>query len=84
MILGHSGKAFNRWSEILALSLSRIEALIDFGEDERLEAEVLHKVVLDVTRLRDEIRSSLESQIGSIIRTGVQLAIVGPPNAGKT
>lgn len=37
---GKSGEVLRGWSEVVARSLARLEALIDFGEDEHLEDEV--------------------------------------------
>ncbi|KAI0786462.1 tRNA modification GTPase GTPBP3 [Abortiporus biennis] len=64
--------------------LSLVEALIDFSEDDVEEG------VHDEARTRARrIVASIETQLsnfhrGEILRSGVKLAIFGPPNAGKS
>ncbi|KAF5363775.1 hypothetical protein D9756_000881 [Leucocoprinus leucothites] len=60
--------------------LAQVEALIDFGEgedleDARKEAEVL------LARIQSHLT---DNRRGEIIRSGIKLAIFGPPNAGKS
>ena len=39
----------------------------------------------NVIELRDAIQNHLnDSRVGEIVRSGVRVAIVGPPNAGKS
>ncbi|GAA6052205.1 tRNA modification GTPase MSS1, mitochondrial [Rhodotorula toruloides] len=62
-----------------------IEALIDFGEDEGISEGVYQEAKDKVVWLRDRITKYLDDgRRGEIIRSGIHLAIVGPPNAGKS
>ncbi|BGP29443.1 mitochondrial splicing system protein [Rhodotorula toruloides] len=62
-----------------------IEALIDFGEDEGISEGVYEQAKDKVVWLRDRISKYLDDgRRGEIIRSGIHLAIVGPPNAGKS
>ncbi|GAA5885049.1 hypothetical protein JCM6882_007209 [Rhodosporidiobolus microsporus] len=82
---GHIGKAYDsmRASAIEAMAL--VEALIDFGEDEGISEGVFEQAREKVLSLRRLITKHLDDgRRGEIIRQGIQLAIVGPPNAGKS
>lgn len=65
--------------------MATTEAVIDFGEDENIEEGVMDQVTGDVIELRNLITQHLsDSHVGEIVRSGIQVAIVGPPNAGKS
>ncbi|KAJ3554797.1 hypothetical protein NM688_g2919 [Phlebia brevispora] len=65
-------------------ALSLVEAVIDFGEEE-VEEDVLDEAFLLASRAKDRIQKHLmDYRQGEILRTGVKLAIFGPPNAGKS
>lgn len=59
--------------------------MIDFGEDEGLADEVAAGVLPDMRALRAELAGFLGGgQRGQLVRDGVRVALVGPPNAGKS
>jgi len=61
------------------------EALIDFGEGEDLEEGVFDHARELIQQLRTTITGHLaDSRRGEILRSGLRLAIFGPPNAGKS
>ncbi|KAF7792098.1 hypothetical protein EIP86_003128 [Pleurotus ostreatoroseus] len=65
-------------------ALSLVEAIVDFGEEE-VEEDVLEEAFLLANRARERIQKYLQDyRQGEILRTGVKLAIFGPPNAGKS
>lgn len=65
--------------------LSIVEAVIDFGEDEQIEEGVLDDAMESVRSLMDKIERHLnDGRRGEILRSGIRLAIYGPPNAGKS
>ena len=81
---GKSSDKFNELREKLLKILSFIEAKIDFP-DEDLPSDVLNNVSKDVSIIEDEVKKILTSyEIGERIRTGYKIAIVGPPNSGKS
>ncbi|EFN51868.1 hypothetical protein CHLNCDRAFT_8246, partial [Chlorella variabilis] len=64
---------------------ARLEAVIDFGEDEGIAEDVAAGVLPLVCDLRQQLEGHLASAAsGELVRTGVRIAIVGPPNAGKS
>ncbi|KAF8727811.1 hypothetical protein AX14_006965 [Amanita brunnescens Koide BX004] len=65
--------------------LAMVEALIDFGEGEDIEEGVYAQATIQARHLLDTICSYLaDSRRGELIRSGIKLAIFGPPNAGKS
>lgn len=63
--------------------LAELEARLDF--DDALEPLDETHIYMRVSRLRDAVRSVLETaERGRLRETGVSLAIVGRPNAGKS
>ncbi|KAJ4472020.1 tRNA modification GTPase TrmE [Lentinula aciculospora] len=65
--------------------LAMVEALIDFGEGEELEEGVFEQATAKAVQLNQTIKAHLEDgRRGEIIRSGLRLAIFGPPNAGKS
>ena len=83
---GQVSARYGAWRFDMLGLLARTEACIDFGDDEEdVDAEeIVGRVRVDAERLRREIRAVLRDNRGVAIRDGVSVAIVGPPNAGKS
>ncbi|KAF8164832.1 tRNA modification GTPase TrmE [Crassisporium funariophilum] len=65
--------------------LAQIEALIDFGEGEDIEEGVYDQARSQVVALLSQIQAHLsDNRRGELIRSGIRMAIFGPPNAGKS
>lgn len=64
-------------------ALAHLEAAIDFP-DEDLPDGLAATVKTGITRLRDEIAAHLDDRRGERLRDGLSIAIIGPPNAGKS
>lgn len=83
-LAGELGRLYEDWRARLLRALAHLEADIDFP-DEGLPREILVTVRAEATRLRDEIAAHLaDNRRGERLREGVSVAIVGPPNAGKS
>ena len=81
---GSLSKVFNKWSNKLLKLLAYYEGQIDFADDEVPE-NTDKKVLLQVTDLIKEIEFFLsEEKRGDIIRSGVDIVIIGKPNVGKS
>ncbi|SHH61170.1 tRNA uridine-5-carboxymethylaminomethyl(34) synthesis GTPase MnmE [Marivita hallyeonensis] len=84
---GFSGRlrdAAETWRTDLIHALSLLEATIDFADE-----EVPVDVSLDVSALLGRVSNDLDREISGFsiaerVRTGFEVAIVGPPNAGKS
>ena len=71
----------------LVQCLAHTEAVIDFGDDDR-EDDVTDDALLVLTpkvqTLLEEVQHHLShSKRGEMVREGVRVALVGPPNAGQ-
>lgn len=75
---------YEGWRSRAITALGRAEAAIDFSDDGVGEAE-FDAARAAAIHLRQEIRAHLDDAgRGEALREGVRLAIVGPPNAGKS
>ena len=83
---GKHSKIFEEIREEIIKIMSHAEAYIEFEEDEEdVESQVIDQVGGRVQKLVDIIKGYLnDNGIGQIIREGVRVAIVGPPNSGKS
>jgi tRNA modification GTPase len=85
---GILGKTYDGWREQLLLARGEIEALIDFSEDQHFD-ESPTELLTNVTRLVEGILQSIQlhklgSQRSELLRNGIRIALLGPPNAGKS
>ena len=81
---GKSSDKFNELREKLLKTLSFVEAIIDFPEED-LPEENLKMIKQNSSNVLNEINKILNDQkVGEIIREGFKIAIVGPTNAGKS
>ena len=83
---GVQRRRYEGWRQSLLKSLAYTEALIDFGEDaDDVTVDALGVARADVRALGDQLRAQLsDGRRGEVVREGVRVAIVGPPNAGKS
>ena len=81
---GKSSDKFNFWREKLLKILSHVEAKIDFP-DEDLPKNIIKEIQKTSNKVLTEIKKTLNDQkVGERIREGFKIAIVGPPNSGKS
>ncbi|WP_417258535.1 tRNA uridine-5-carboxymethylaminomethyl(34) synthesis GTPase MnmE [Celeribacter sp.] len=72
------------WRQLLIRAAALIEATIDFA-DEEVPVDVSPEVLELLGRVTDELNREIEgSHISERIRDGFEVAIVGPPNIGKS
>ncbi|MGD1934569.1 MAG: tRNA uridine-5-carboxymethylaminomethyl(34) synthesis GTPase MnmE [Candidatus Phaeomarinobacter sp.] len=72
------------WKEHLVKALALVEAEIDFS-DEELPDGLSEQAVGMISRVRSEMEQVLQSaNAGEVMRDGVQVAILGAPNVGKS
>ncbi len=84
VIAGNNLKQFEKWRGDLLKILSYMEAKIDFP-DEDLPTDILKKIKNISNNVKKEIKKTLrDKKIGEIIREGFKIAIIGPPNVGKS
>ena len=81
---GKSSDKFNSLRDRLLKILSKLEAKIDFPEDD-LPDDILLNIHKEAKSIREEIKKILNDQkVGERIREGFKISIVGPTNAGKS
>ncbi len=80
---GALGRLYEAWRASLLRALAHLEADIDFP-DEDLPQGVAEAVRPELMSLRSAIAGHLADRRGERLRDGVSIAIVGPPNAGKS
>ena len=74
-----------RWREELVRARAFLEAEFDFADEEDVPGSMVDEVQSAVLALKEDIAAALEGyQAGEIIRRGFRVALVGPPNAGKS
>ena len=72
------------WRDRLVRAMARLEAWIDFPEDE-LPDSVMDEVNTDLSELESVLRLELDrSHTAERLREGLCMTIVGPPNVGKS
>jgi len=81
---GKSSEKFNFWRKELLKILSHIEAKIDFPEED-LPKNIIKEIQKTSNKILNEIKKALNDQkVGERIREGFKIAIIGPPNSGKS
>ncbi len=81
-------KEYESWRRNLILAQGELEALIDFSEDQHFDespATLIASVAKQVEQLRTKVLTSIRnSSRGDLLRNGINLALLGAPNAGKS
>ena len=85
---GALGRTYDGWREQLLQARGEIEALIDFSEDQHFDepqSELLASVTAQVDDMLRGIRLHEQgSQRSELLRNGIRIALLGPPNVGKS
>jgi tRNA modification GTPase len=82
---GALGRLYEEWRRVLLGALARLEAEIDFAPEEEVPDDLLASVRPEVERLSAEIATHLaDGHRGERLRAGLTVAVIGPPNAGKS
>lgn len=90
-VRGHSGRlgrTYEAWRRQLLLARGELEALIDFAEDQHFDespADLLGSVATQIRSMLHSIRRHEKGgERSELLRNGIKIALVGPPNAGKS
>jgi tRNA modification GTPase len=76
-------RLYEDWRTLGLRTLAHLEAAIDFP-DEDLPDGIADEVHAGITQLLAEIAAHLDDRRGERLREGLHIAIIGPPNAGKS
>jgi tRNA modification GTPase len=82
---GDAGRVFSGWRSDLVRCLARVEAAIDFAEEDQIGAMALTGVAEALEALSASLAGALAgAEAGESLREGLRVVIAGPPNAGKS
>lgn len=85
---GNLGRTYEKWREQLLYARGELEALIDFSEDQHFDespSQLLGSVTTQVEiMLKSIAQHKAGSQRGELLKRGIRLSLLGPPNAGKS
>ncbi len=82
---GALGKRANGWAERLTQALARLEAALDFAEEEGVPTGLEQFAQEESRALHAEMSVHLaDHHRGERLREGFVVALIGPPNAGKS
>lgn len=85
---GKLGRTYEEWRNLLLYARGELEALIDFSEDQHFDespAELMSNVTVQIKQMLESIaRHELASHRGELLKKGIRIALIGPPNAGKS
>ncbi|KCZ98681.1 tRNA modification GTPase TrmE [Hyphomonas polymorpha PS728] len=76
---------YDTWREELTGALALIEVMIDFPDEGDVPEDTVRPILERLAKVIAEIETGLGDRgVGERIRDGFRIAIVGPPNAGKS
>ena len=82
---GALGSIYEGWRDRLIRARALIEAEFDFADEEDVPSGVSDAIWSDVEYLNDEMQRHLDDgHRGERLRSGLQVALIGRPNAGKS
>ncbi|RLV93641.1 tRNA modification GTPase MSS1 mitochondrial [Spathaspora sp. JA1] len=84
---GKTRNEFAKWREDILGNIALLTTIIDFGEDQDIEEinSLFDDVETEIRLVGKEIKEYLTKvQSSAILLRGIQLALLGPPNAGKS
>ncbi|PHH61720.1 hypothetical protein CDD81_8012 [Ophiocordyceps australis] len=85
---GALGRTYELWRHQLLLARGELEALIDFAEDQHFDEQPAHLLANVARQVRAIIHSIHLHQLGGqrseLLRAGIRIALLGPPNVGKS
>lgn len=82
---GHLSERIEQWRAVLLEAMGLVESAIDFSDEGDVAANAVRMAEERVSSLADEIQLCLDDDHrGEIVRDGFRVALLGPPNAGKS
>lgn len=82
---GEAARAFADWRGQLVAAMAALEAAIDFPDEADVPEQVARTALAPIETLAAALRAALQDS-GRLqsVREGFRIAILGPPNAGKS
>jgi tRNA modification GTPase len=85
LMLGQSSGIFEAWRRDLVELVGRVEAAIDFADEDGVAAAALAEIRPRCQLLRTRMIEALGSAMAAArVREGLRIVLAGPPNVGKS
>lgn len=84
MVEGGLRSIVEHWASRLLGIAARVEAQLDFSDEDDVVDEELDVVLADIASLASEIAALLRQAPVERLRDGIRVVIAGPPNSGKS
>ena len=83
---GNGMEVISNWREALISARAQTEAILDFGDEDDIveDVSILSSVVDKLKSVRSEMQRHLSNRSVEIMRNGMRVSLVGPPNVGKS
>jgi tRNA modification GTPase len=82
---GRLRERYDTWRASLLRAMAYVEASLDFSDEGDIAADAFNTALPEVRALITELERALaDGRRGEIVREGIQVAIVGVPNVGKS
>ncbi|MBO3758268.1 tRNA uridine-5-carboxymethylaminomethyl(34) synthesis GTPase MnmE [Ciceribacter sp. L1K22] len=82
---GRLSELYERWRGVLLAARASIEADFDFPEEDDIPDDVSNRIWEQLGSLAGELAEHISgANRGEVVRAGYKVALVGPPNAGKS
>lgn len=82
---GEAARTFEAWRGLLMTAMAALEASIDFPDEADIPGEVDLAALAPIAELASELEAALgDAGRLNAVREGFRVAILGPPNAGKS
>ena len=81
---GALSRRYEAWREVLLDAMAWLEAEIDFPDEEGVPERVGAQAAGPIRRVMEEMRLAAAETRGERAREGYRVALVGPPNVGKS
>ena len=76
---------YESWRDGVLDALAQIEGEIDFPDEADIPDDLAHKAFAPIKALTEDMSAALErAERGERVRAGIEIAIIGAPNAGKS
>lgn len=82
---GVLGALYSGWAHKMTHARAMVEAELDFSDEDDIPGAVSDRIWPEMQALLDEMKQHLSrARAGEIVRDGFRIALIGPPNAGKS
>ena len=81
---GHLSRAVHDWLDRIAMLSARVEATLDFADEDDVDADVAVTIGSEMQALATEIDTVIAVPSVERLRDGIKIVLGGPPNSGKS